>query len=78
MTEKSLQVMLYGAVRQMVLDKQYYYDGYSGHVTEQGLVAFNELIDMIAPKINEAIKIADEQRGKDTVLKGLKGEFDSK
>jgi hypothetical protein len=78
MSEKTLQTMLYGAVRQLVIDKQYYYDGYAGHVTEQGKAAFEELIAMMAPKICEAIKIADEQRGKDTVLKGLKGEFDSK
>jgi hypothetical protein len=74
MTENDLKNVIYGGIRELLKDRNYYYDGYKGHWTEDGKRVIVDMMDIYAEKIIEAVRHADEQRSKDLVIKGLKGE----
>ena len=72
MTETDIKNVLYGSVRELTLNKQYFYSGYKPHFTEEGRRVMADMLDLYAEKIQEAINVADEQRAKDLVIKELK------
>lgn len=72
MTEEDLKNIIYGSVRELVLNKKYFYSGYQSHFTEEGRRVLNEMLDLYAPKIESAIRQADDQRARDMVMKELK------
>lgn len=78
MTEHDIKNALYGTIREFTKDRKYYYNGYRGHFTEEGLKVIGEVVNLYGEKIQEAIRSDDEVRSKEILLKGLKGEVDSK
>lgn len=74
MTESDIKTLMYGSIRELTQNRNYFYNGYKGHYTEEGKRLINEMLDLYGEKILEAIKVADEQRSKDLVMKTLKGE----
>jgi hypothetical protein len=72
LTEEDLKNIIYGSVRELVLNKKYFYSGYQSHFTEEGRRVLNEMLDLYAPKIESAIRQADDQRARDMVMKELK------
>lgn len=72
MTEEDLKNIIYGSVRELVLNRKYFYSGYQSHFTEEGRRVLNEMLDLYAPKIESAIRQADDQRARDMVMKELK------
>ena len=72
LTEEDLKHIIYGSVRELVKNRQYFYSGYQSHFTEEGRQVLGEMLNLYAVKIEEAIDAADEQRAKDLVIKELK------
>lgn len=72
MTEHDIKNVLYGSVRELTLNRHYFYNGYKPHFTEEGRRVLSDMLDLYAEKIQEAIKNADDQRAKDMVMKELK------
>jgi hypothetical protein len=72
LTEEDLKNIIYGSVRELVLNRKYFYSGYQSHFTEEGRRVLNEMLDLYAPKIESAIRQADDQRARDMVMKELK------
>jgi len=78
MTEDDIKNAIYGSMRELTKDRKYYYNGYRPHWTEEGLKVIGEIVNLYGEKIVEAIRADDETRSKQILLKGLKGEVDSK
>ena len=78
MTEDDIKNAIYGSIRELTKSRKYYYDGYRPHWTEEGLKVIGEVINLYGEKIIEAVRHDDEARSKQILLKGLKGEMDSK
>lgn len=76
-TEQDIALFLYGAIRQIILEKDYFYQSYHveyRHLTDNGERAIINLINMLGPKLIRAMRDDDVQRGKDLVLNELKKE----
>lgn len=78
MTEKEVMYMVHGALRTLIKDRHYFYQSSIGsnycHLTEDGRRAVLEMIEMLAPKLYEAMHNEDVERSKQLVIKELKGE----
>lgn len=79
MTEKELMIMVHGMFRTIIKDKTYFYHSSVGanycHLTDEGRRALIEMLDMVAPKLYEAMNNEDIERSKQLVFKELtKGE----
>lgn len=75
MNEKDISTALYGALRQLVVDRDYFYDGcspYYSRLTERGQAVALELINLYAPQISEAIKKEALEQSKKLVFTTLK------
>jgi len=76
-TEQDIAVSLYGAIRQIMLDKDYLYQSYhieNSYLTDNGERAIINVINMFGPRLIKAIHNDDVKRGKDLVLNELKKE----
>jgi hypothetical protein len=71
MTETDIKNVMYGSIRELVQNRNYFYDGYRPRWTDEGKRLLLEMMDMYASKILESIKEDDEQRSRDLVLKDL-------
>lgn len=75
MNEKDVSTALYGALRQLVTEKEYFYEGcnsYYSKLTERGQAVALELINLYAPQISEAIKKEALEQSKKLVFTTLK------
>jgi hypothetical protein len=75
MKEQDISTALYGALRALIVKREYFYDGCSpaySNLTEQGKTAALEIICLYAPHINEAIKSDLAEQSKKLVFSTLK------
>lgn len=76
MTEKEITFMMLGALKCLIKDKNYFYHSSVGlnycHLTEDGRRAAIEIIDMLAPKLYEAMHNDDVERSKQLMMDELK------
>ena len=77
-TEREVNAMITGTIRQMVKDNKYYYHSSVGadysHFTDEGKEAVMRQVELLGGYLVDAIKNDDERRSKDLVLKELKGQ----
>lgn len=78
LSEKEVMYMLQGSIRTLIKDKNYFYHSSVGsnycHLTEDGRRAVLDMVELIAPKLHEAMHQEDVERSKQLVLKELKGD----
>jgi len=74
MTEADFKNIFYGVVRELMKDSKYFYNGYQCHFTDEGKQILTDLLDLYAPSLIDAIREEDNERSKQLVLQGLKGE----
>ena len=69
---------MFGGVKELMKDRHYYYHSTVGanysHWTEEGKDALAEYMNLMVHKLQEAEEKELNQRAKDLVIKGLKGE----
>ena len=78
MDTNTVKELMYGGVRQLMRNREYYYHSavcmdYS-HWTEKGQQALTEYLNLMGYKMLQAEEKELNQRAKDLVIKGLKGE----
>ena len=78
MEKSALKDLLYGGMMELINDKKYFYhsgisSNYS-HWTDAGLEAINKYSTVMAELMIESETKDLDQRAKDMVIKGLKGE----
>lgn len=78
MDKSSAKEFLYGGVKELMSNRNYYYNsgvglGYS-YWTDEGKIAIVEYINLIGHKILQIEEEELDQRAKDLVLKSLKGD----
>ena len=76
-TEEDIAITLYGAIRQLILEKNYFYQSYQteySHLTGNGERAIINLVNQFGPRLLKAIHDDDVIRGKELVLNELKKE----
>ena len=78
MDKRALSHVLYGSIYELAKDEKYYYHSAFGgkysKFTEEGEKVLLETLTLLVEKILDEEARLDEQRAKDLVLKGLKGE----
>ncbi len=78
MDRQAAKELMYGGVHELMHNSKYYYHSRVGvnysHWTEDGVKALSEYMNMMAYKMLEAEEAELNQRAKDLVVKGLKGE----
>lgn len=78
MAEDDYGYLLYGAVRSLITSQKFFkravYSYDTSSLTPEGERAVIELVNIVAPSILQAIKVADTQRAKELVLAELKKE----
>jgi hypothetical protein len=77
LTENDVVVMMYGALRQIILEQDYFYPSYQieySHLTGNGERAILHLINTWGPRLLKAIHDDDVERGKQLVMQELKKE----
>jgi hypothetical protein len=77
LTENDVVVILYGALRQIILEKDYFYPSYQiehSHLTDNGERAILHLVNTWGPRLLKAIQDDDIERGKQLVMQELKKE----
>jgi hypothetical protein len=77
MTENDVAVMLYGGLRQIILEKDYFYRSFQAeysHLTDSGERAIINLINVWGPRLLKAIHDDDVKRSKELVVQELKKE----
>jgi hypothetical protein len=77
LTEQDVAVMFYGGIRQIILEKDYFYRSFQpeySHLTGNGERAIINLVNLFGPRLLQAIQNDDVERGKELVLKELKKE----
>lgn len=74
LTEEDIKNVLYGSIREITKNRNYFYRGYHSHFTEEGYQLLKEMMDLYGEKIQSAIQNDDEARSKELVLKELKKE----
>lgn len=76
LTEKEIMFMLGGALKTLIKDKTYFYYSSIGisycHLTDEGRRAVAEMVDMLAPKLFEAMHKDDIERSKQLMMDELK------
>lgn len=78
MNSNAVKELMYGGIYQLMKNKDYYYynsagSGYSNW-TDTGTQALLEYINLMAHKMMQVEEVELNQRAKDLVVKGLKGE----
>jgi hypothetical protein len=78
MNSNAVKELMYGGIYQLMKNKDYYYyssagSGYSNW-TDTGKQALLEYINLMAHKMMQVEEVELNQRAKDLVVKGLKGE----
>lgn len=76
-TEEDIAITLYGAVRQLILDKDYFYQSFQAeysHLTGNGERAIINLVNQFGPRLIQAIHDDDVKCSKELVLNELKKE----
>lgn len=77
-TEQDIALMIYGSIKQILQEKDYFYRGYSpeySHLTDNGERAILSMINTLGPKLIYAIHQEDLERSKNLVVDNLKKEF---
>lgn len=78
MDRESLKELMFGGMTELTKNRKYYYKSTVGseysHFTEEGKEAMAEFLNLMAFKIHQAEEKELNQRAKDLVVKGLKGE----
>jgi hypothetical protein len=78
MDRHSIKDLMYGALGELMHNRKYYYHSTVGvnysHWTDEGKEALYEFMNIIAFKMLEAEEAELNQRAKDLVVKGLKGD----
>lgn len=71
MNQQDIKNLLYGSIRELVSQKDYYWNGYTPHLTERGYEVVGKIIDYYGHEILEAVKKEDEDRSKKLVMDTL-------
>lgn len=78
MEKQAIKEFLFGGTLELSRNKKYYYHSGIGiqysHWTEEGKEALCDFMHIMAFKLKEAEEAELNQRAKDLVIKGLKGE----
>jgi hypothetical protein len=78
MNSNAVKELMYGGIHQLMKNRQYYYHSAVGasycHWTEEGKEALADYINLMGHKLLEAEEIELNQRAKNLVINGLKGE----
>lgn len=78
MNSNAVKELMYGGVHQLVKNQKYYYHSEVGvsysHWTEEGKSALADYMNIMVYKMIEAEEAELNQRAKNLVIKGLKGE----
>jgi hypothetical protein len=78
MQTSAIKELMYGGVRELMNNRTYYYHSSVGqqysHWTDEGQKALAEYMNLIGYKMIETEEAILNQRAKELVLKGLKGE----
>lgn len=78
MDKESTKNIIYGGLRELVLDHRYYYHSSVGpeycHFTDIGVNAVKSFIAQMALNIHKVEEADLDRRAKEMVIKGLKGE----
>ena len=78
MDKQAAKDILYGGLLELARNKKYYYQSAIGPQyckwTEEGAVAVKNYMDVIVPMLCQIDEVELNQRAKDLVVKGLKGE----
>lgn len=77
LTENDVAVMLYGSIRQIILEKNYFHQSFQmeySHLTGNGERAVVNLINLWGPRLLKAVHDDDVERGKQLVMQELKKE----
>lgn len=78
MERAALKEFTYGGLMELMKNRRYYYHSTIGanysHWTDEGKDAVLEYMNMVGHKMIEAEEAELNQRSKDMVIKGLKGE----
>jgi hypothetical protein len=78
MEKSAIKDLVYGGLEELVTNRRYYYHSSIGlnycHFTEEGTKALSEYMNIMCAKLYEAEEKELDQRAKDMVIKGLKGE----
>jgi hypothetical protein len=78
MDRKAVKELMYGGIAELLHNRHYYYHSSVGaqysHWTEEGEKALAEYLNLMGYKMLEAEEAELDQRAKDLVLNGLKGE----
>lgn len=74
LTEQDIKNIMYGTVKELSQNRNYFYNGYRSHWTDEGKRVIGEMMDLYADKIQEAIREADDIRAREMVFNSLKEE----
>ena len=78
MNKEAIKEVMFGGVSEILKNRNLYYYSAVGsnycHFTEEGKLALQQYMDLIAYKILEAEEESLNKRAKEMVIKGLKGE----
>jgi hypothetical protein len=78
MDKQAIKDITFGGLVGLMRDRRYYYHSSIGlnycHFTEEGTKALSEYMSIMCAKLHEAEEKELDQRAKDMVVKGLKGE----
>jgi len=78
MDRASIKEFMYGGINELIHNRKYYYHSAVGgdysHWTVEGEQALKVFMNMIGHKMMQAEEAELNQRAKDLVIKGLKGE----
>lgn len=77
MTENDVATMMFGSIRQILLDDRYLKRRWTiedSRLTDEGERAIIECINIFGPRLIQAIDNDDYDRSKEMMLKNLKGD----
>lgn len=77
LSENDVAVLLYGSIRQIILEKDYFYRSFQpeySHLTGNGERAIINLLNVWGPRLLKAIHDDDVKRSKELVVQELKKE----
>jgi len=78
MDKQAIKDIIFGGLVELMRDRRYYHHSSVGlnycHFTEAGTKALSDYMNIMCAKLYEAEEKELDQRAKDMVIKGLKGE----
>ena len=78
MNSDAVKELMYGGIYQLMKNRDYYYYSSAGsdysHWTDIGKTVLSEYMNLMAHKMMQVGEVELNQRAKDLVVKGLKGE----